>query len=101
MVVDSSHCKGSVVLQAIDGMPEKEIHRVQDEMGTHEKHFTATLDATEAGMDAIATNFRAMDAATSGLVASATTTGMRLASAHRVSTSAKSTLSMLQVRPPC
>ena len=67
-------------------------------MGTHETHFSATLDGTEAGMDSIATSFRGMDSATSGLVASATTTGMRLASAHRVSTSAKSTLSLLQAR---
>ena len=72
--------------------------RLQEEMGSHEKHFSSTLDSTEAAMDKSAADFRDLDAATSGLVASATTTGMRLASAHRVSTSAKSTLSILQVR---
>ena len=67
-------------------------------MVSHEKHFLATLEASEAAMDKSATDFRELDTSTSGLVASATTTGMRLASAHKVSTRAKSTLDMLQVR---
>jgi hypothetical protein len=69
-------------------------------METHEKQFVATLDATEVAMEKSSADFRAMDAATSGLVASATTTGMRLATAHRVSTSAKVTLGILQVCVP-
>lgn len=66
-------------------------------METHEKQFVATLDATEVAMEKSGADFRAMDAATSSLGASASTTGMRLATAHRVSTSAKTTLGILQV----
>lgn len=67
-------------------------------MNARERTFVGALDATEAAMDKSGADFRAMDGATSGLVASATTTGARLASAHRVTESARTTLGMLQAR---
>lgn len=57
---------------------------MQEEMETHEKQFVATLDGADSALDKASLDFRRMDAATSGLVAAATTTGMRLATAHKV-----------------
>jgi hypothetical protein len=70
---------------------------LQEEMAGMERQFVATLDATEEAMEKSSSDYRAMDGTISGLVTSATTTGARLASAHKVTEAARKTVSMLQV----